>query len=1070
LTVEYTNRPVGVDIERPRLSWCFDATPGNRQTAYRIIVASTPTALENEDCDRWDSGKVNSEQSIQVPYDGPVLDPGEHVYWKVRAWDGDDEPGPWSEVAEWEQGLGSEDWSAEWIGAPFGSNRERIQNHERAWADYTVEVEAETSGPFGIVVRARDSQNCVMARVDAEFETLRFSRRENGGWTTIREEPIDPPNGETIRARVTVEGNTIKAQFGRNPVYESEIAVTEAGRPGLYVPAASTAVVSEFLAKSDDDEYIYQESFDDPPTDPVWTDGTIDGGRLVLNDAGVALLQVFRPYVAPAPQFRREFELDDDIDRARAYICGLGLYDLEVNGARVGDRVLDPGQTNYEGQVLYATHDVTEQLQEGGNAIGVTLGRGRFGEAPPAVVHWHRAPWWSDPKLCLQLEITLTNGDTRTITTGPEWTVTDGALRFDSLFYGECFDARRDPGDWQSPDYDDSEWEAVELVAGPDGDRRSQHVQPIAETAEITPVSVERLESQGFIFDFGKQIVGWPALTVEGSRGDDLRIQAGEYTTEDGVFARTPYRDAEIQENTIILDGDGQERWSPRFTYHGFRYIQIEGSGVPTDPDDLELTATAIHTPVEANDTSSVATDNEVFQQLHDNCRQALLNNLHSIPTDTPVYEKRGWTGDAQLIAETGIYNFDMSRFNQKRLEDLKAEVETKGGGFVPTVVPCPNPDLYATNSDRPLVLGWQSEYPLLVWWMYRYYGDERVLSEHYDHLRDFLSFVDRHTDDDHLVRDGLGDWLPPHTDTPHPPEGPAIVGSAYYYRCLQVVTAIAECLGHAKDAQRYRKLAEDLETAFNDEFLDHSAGLYRTGETVEYRQTSNLLPLAFDMVPSDYEATVEANLVADITDANDGHLNVGVFGAKFLLQELSERDHHELAVAIAETTTYPGWGFMLRHGASALWEGWNPDSRSLDHHFLGTIDEWFYQYLAGIREPLAPGFRQIRIAPRVGAGITWCEGRVETVRGTIESRWEVGAEGLNLAVEIPGNTTGRVELPTLEWGGVDVVEGSNQIWSTGEAVRPLPSSISDITRTNERVVVEVEAGTFEFVVAPHQE
>lgn len=1082
LRTEYATDPVGIDVRAPRLSWAIDAERrGAAQSAYRILVASSREALLDDRGDLWDSGKVASDRSLHVEYEGADLGSGERAFWKVRVWDEADEPSPWSDPTHWEMGLLDGDWRADWIGSPDGSDREVIAEHERQWTDYAVEVECSIDrGPFGVLFRAEDSYNAYLAELDVDDAgELAFSLklREHGRWRTLDDvvcSDAAPP--AELRLRVEVRENEIATFVDGEEIHATTDETHETGRVGLYAPEGASASVSEIVATDHDGTTLYADDFETPArTADNYSGGQIEDGALEVADSGVVLLHVFRPHVAPGPLFRTEVDLDAAVETARAYVCGLGFYELEINGSRIGEHVLDPGRTNYDGTVLYATHDVTDALRSGDNAIGVALGRARYGAPPPTIVNWHRAPWWSDPTLLLQIEVTLADGTTRTITSGDDWRTTDGPTRFDSLLYGEVHDARRDPTAWTTPGFDDSAWDEARIRSGPDGDLVAQQVRPIEPTDELTPVSTTEPEPGVFVYDFGRQVVGLPELAVDGERGADVTVKAGERLEDDGtVYARSPYREAEIQEDTYVLRGDGAETWSPRFTYHGFRYVQVAGDGAPEDPDGA-VTATEAHTPIERGDESGFAASNERFGRIHECCRRALLNNLHSVPTDTPVYEKRGWTGDALLTAEMAMYNFDPSRFETKRLRDLRTEVRLSRDDSVPAVVPSSDDADEDPNLDRDPVLGWQSEYPLLVWWMYRYYGDESALEEHYDELVAFVEYVRRQATDEVVVETGLGDWLPPGRDSPHPPEGPSIVGTTYYYESVSTLVDVAELLGKSADVERFEALADSIETAFTDRFFDPNRARYDTDDCDEYRQTSSVLALAFDLVPDEHEDAVVERLVADVVEERDYHLDTGVFGTKYLLQVLSERSYHDVATAVAGQRTHPSWGYMIENGATALWESWDDDSRSLNHHFLGTVDEWFYKYVAGIREPAAPGFRRVRIAPvvcdeSVSHALEWAEARVDTISGTVASRWERlpaaesgGRPGLRLEATVPGNCTGRVELPTLGFDRVHVTVDGETVWRCDGRESDAPTGVTSVETADERIVCAVESGTYAF-------
>ncbi|SEW31068.1 alpha-L-rhamnosidase [Natrinema salifodinae] len=803
----------------------------------------------------------------------------------------------------------------------------------------------------------------------------------------------------------------------------------------------------------------------------------------------------------PEPLLRNEFDLEKDVEAARVHISGVGCYELFLNGERVGDRVLDPAQTQYDETILYSTYDVTEYLQSGTNAIGTALGRLRFGEmvADNGDWGWSDAPWWSDPQLLVQLNVEFADGTSTSIVTDDGWRMTDGPTRFDSLFSGEVYDARRERPGWTEPDYDDGDWEAPSLADNPADELRPQHVQPMRITATLDPVAITEPEDDVYVFDFGQVMTGWAELAVDGSAGTDVTLTYGEKLNDDGTVDNSNFLvAAPMQRDRYILDGDGTETWEPSYSYKGFRYVQVEG--YPGDPDDDALEAKYVHSDIAEGVESGFESSNDLLDRIHENTRRAYLNNMQAVPTDTPKYEKNGWTGDAQLTAETGIYNFDMARFWEKWLRDF-ADAQREDGEL-PTVVPNNTmysfvdfePNFDAVQGPTP---GWDAAFILIPWWVYQYYGDTRLLERHYDDWTRYIDWMQQWSDgdilddlpetiadheepvrryeDSHVLPVGLGDWGgAPLIDEDDGYGGSGnevpITSTAYYYRFTRVLAETASLIGLDDEADEWSALAEEVRADFNEEFLDTERGYYRTGDVGVYLQTSNVLPLAFDMVPDEYEDVVVANLVEDIVETHDGRLNTATLGTKYLLPVLTEYGHHDVAYTVATQTDYPSWGHWIENDRTSLLEFWELDSRSWNHHFLGVTDEWFYKYLAGIRAA-EPGYEHVRIAPQPAGDLERVSARTDTVRGPVESRWELvgpsdtgrDERGIHLDVTIPGNSTATVELPTMGGDRVRVRESEKSIWNNGNRTRPEHPGVENVAREGDRIVVEVTSGEFSF-------
>lgn len=762
--------------------------------------------------------------------------------------------------------------------------------------------------------------------------------------------------------------------------------------------------------------------------------------------------------VPPNPLLRKEFSLEKEVAEAQLHISGLGYNEAYLNSERIGDNVIDPAMTDYEETVLFTTYDVTELLQEGENALGVALGRGRFGEPMENVWFWDDTPWWDDPQLLVQLNVTFADGSTTSIVSDDTWSATDGPTRYDSLFGGEEYDAREEQPGWTTTSFEDDDWDASVVVDAPQGELEPQRVQPVKTHETVTPVSRSNPEDDVYVFDMGVMIAGWTRLTVDGPEGTEIKITMGEKVGDDGRVQHS-WSGMVYQDDIYILDGDGTETWESSFTYKGFRYVEIEG--FPGTPEADNLEGVFAYTDLESGSDSDFACSNDLLNQIHENTRRALLNNHHGVVQDTPIYEKNGWTGDAQATAATAMFNFDMARFYQKWLRDMRdAQLES---GEVPVIVPTSDwsyegePGWGAVHGPTP---AWDATYFILPWLMYQFNGDERLLRKHYEPMKRYMDWFEGYFDG-YIPEMGLGDWVAPGEN-----EVP-IVATSYYHRELDLLAKTARVLGHDGEAAAFEEKKRAVADAFNDRFYDPDTESYGTEAVDTYVQTSNVLPLAFGMVPDDRIKGVVDSLVEDIEENHDGHLFTGLYGTKHILPVLSEHGHHDVAYGIATKTTYPSWGHWVENGMTALLENWSLDARSRDHHFLGTVDEWFYSYLAGIRRPSEPAFEHVEIAPMPAGDLDSAEGRVDTVRGQIESQWELTDDGLELEVEVPWNTTATIQIPTLGSNKVRVRESGKTIWNNGSRTRPNHTGIETVERIDDAVVVEVGSGEYSFELEP---
>lgn len=742
--------------------------------------------------------------------------------------------------------------------------------------------------------------------------------------------------------------------------------------------------------------------------------------------------------VLPGPLFRQAFRLAAPVRQARAYICGLGYYEFLLNGRKVGDHVLDPIVTQYDQHVRYVTYDVTEHLRAGENAAGVMLGNGWYNCHTPEVWHFDKASWRDYPKLLLQIEATLEDGSQVVVCSDPTWKVADGPIQFDGLRNGETWDARSERPGWAAPGHDDHDWKQALVVPGPGGLLQAQISPPCKVIESISPVSVKEVRPGVAVYDLGQNIAGWSQLRVSGPAGTEVTLRHAERLAGDGDIDQErikPFiKEGDCQTDRYILKGEGEEVWEPHFTYHGFQYVQA--TGLPDKPSLDNLRGRVVHTAFEP--TGSFACSNELLNRIQECTLWAYRGNFVGIPTDCPHREKNGWTGDAQLATETGLLNFDAAAAYRHWLDTI-ADTQRPSGQF-PGIVPSSG---WGYNwGSGP---AWDNAFVLIPWYLYQYTGDQEVLERHYDGIKLYVDFCTQMATD-HIASFGLGDWCHPDNTRAAPA---ALTSTAYYGVDARITAQIANLLGKTGDAERYGRLAEDIRASFNRKF-GLADGRYAGGE-----QTSQGCALYQGMVEEADRSRVVERLLEAI-EQNDGRLDVGILGAKYVPRALADAGHTELAYSLLTRTDYPSWGHWLGQGATTLWEDWRGAS-SRNHIMFGDISAWMYTYLAGIA-PEAPGFQRILIHPRPVGDLTWVTAEHCSPYGLIRSAWRRSGTEFTLDVTIPANTSARVVLPTNEVGTVMTDD------------QPLTEARDfTISPTDSGLAIEVGSGTFRLGVRNHR-
>ncbi len=694
--------------------------------------------------------------------------------------------------------------------------------------------------------------------------------------------------------------------------------------------------------------------------------------------------------VLPAPFLRKVFNCRAETGSARLYICGLGYYELYINGRRVGDHVLDPVVSQYDRRARYVVYDVGEYLVPGENAIGVILGNGWYNCHTPEVWHFDKASWRDYPKMLLELEL-----DGKTVLCSDEsWKVSGGPIVFDGLRNGETYDARLELDGWLSPDYDDSGWQMAARVPGPGGVLQIQSMPPCKVMQTLAAEKQWELPDGSVVFDIGQNIAGWARITVSGKKGTELIIKYAERLNDkndiDQSNIASLIKGGDCQTDRYILKGSGREVWEPRFTYHGFRYLRISGPLADVRIEKVE--GRVVHTAFGRIGAFSCSDD--TLNRLQNCTIWSYVGNFVGIPTDCPHREKNGWTGDAQLAAETGLFNFAAGTAYEQWMDSF-ADVQ-RPSGQLPGIVPSAGWGFKWGSGPA-----WDSAFLLIPWYVYLYTGSDLAIRTHYKAMKQYVDYCTSMATG-HIVSFGLGDWC--HVDSKRAVQA-ELTSTAYYYVDSVLLAKFAGINGKSADRSRYEKLAAKIKDAFNRRFYK-GGGVYANGE-----QTA-LACAVYQGLVEDSEKDKVVGQLAEAVKANGCKPDFGILGAKYVPRALSENGHADLAYKLITQPEFPGWAHWLGQGATTLWESWAGDF-SLNHIMFGDISAWMYQYLGGIRpDPENPGFRHVIIKPLPVSGLEWARAEHAAPVGKITSAWKKSGGRFELEVEIPAGSTATIIMP----------------------------------------------------------
>ncbi len=698
----------------------------------------------------------------------------------------------------------------------------------------------------------------------------------------------------------------------------------------------------------------------------------------------------------PAPMFRKSFNIDKDIESARLYTSAAAYYKLYINGMVPDSIKLDPGYTHYDKRNLYTTYDVTKFLRKGENVIAAVLGNGFYNEsAPVATWDFEKARWRDRAKMIMEIRVTYEDGTTLVIPSDNTWKTAIGPHIYNNIYSGETYDARREIPGWNTSEFDDTKWNNAIPAKVPSPMLVSQTMSPVRVTKEYPAVSRHAFGDTVFVFDFGINLTGVCDLKISGPRGTKVTLTHGELLKENGRLEMRnldiyykPITGIEFQTDTYILKGEGEESFSPEFTYHGFRYVEVKSDN-PITLKKEDLKALFIHSDLER--VGSFSCSNELLNKIWKASNQSYLCNLHSIPTDCPQREKNGWTADAHIAIDLGLLNFDGIKFYEKWMNDFVDNQKPEGNisGIIPSS---------GWGYDDWIGPVWDAALFIIPDALEKYYGDTRTIEKLYSTCEKYLDYLTNREDQDGTVAYGIGDWVYYKTQTPT-----EYTTTCFYYWDNILMAHFAEITGN--DSSPYNQKAVALRELINKKYFNAATCLYANGS-----QTAQALALALEIVSEEYEAKLAENLNKSVVE-NNYHLDFGVLGSKYVPRMLSKYGYAETAYKMATQKTAPSWGNWIEQGFTTLAETWvlSPEFRdaSVNHVFLGDISAWMVNSLAGINyDDDNRGFERIIIKPDFIEDLSWVKGEYNSVKGLIKSEWFRKGKHIRLSVTIPPNTT----------------------------------------------------------------
>ncbi|MFC0775250.1 family 78 glycoside hydrolase catalytic domain [Terrimonas alba] len=736
------------------------------------------------------------------------------------------------------------------------------------------------------------------------------------------------------------------------------------------------------------------------------------------------------------PIFRKEFSIDKKVKSATAFVCGLGHFEMYINGKKIGNHFLDPGWTNYTKHAQYVSFDITGEIQQGNNAIGVMLGNGFY--YIPGQRYRKMTGAYGLPKMIIRTIIEYTDGSSSDIVSDENWKASSSPIIFSSIFGGEDYDASLEQDGWNKPGFNDGQWKKVVITTGP-----STLDGPVAEPLKImqrfTPVTQTQLTANTWTYDLGQNFSGIPSITIKGNKGDTIRIIPAELINKDGTANQKATGSPSYY--TYILKGVSDEHWHPRFSYYGFRYLQVQLiSADTTKPLPVVKNIEGLHIRNAANTVGAFNCSNDLFNKTNILIDWAIKSNTMSVFTDCPHREKLGWLEQTHLMGASVQYNYDIAGVCRKVIRDMMQAQYPDGK--IPEIAP------EFTKFTPPFDESpeWGSAAIILPWYNYQWYGDKQTLAEAYEMMKSYLMYLKSKTKDN-ILSHGLGDWfdIGPNKSGFAQMTKMGITATATFYYDLTIMTSVAKLLNKPADAKIYQQLASRVKHSFNTKFFDQQKKQYDSAS-----QTANAMALYMNLVePKNKQAVINA-LINDIRSRNDA-LTAGDIGYRYVLRALEEAGRSDLIFDMNSRDDVPGYGFQLKHGATALTESWQAyESVSNNHFMLGHLMEWFYAGLVGIKQSAGSvAYKEIVIKPEPVGNIMNAQASYRSAYGLIKVSWEKKESRFELDIDIPANTSAVVYLPAQK---------TSSVMKDGKPV-------VNASFTNGRSIIKIGSGKYNFTV-----
>ena len=1134
LKTEYQINPLGIDIETPAFSWKMISagTYSARQKAYQLIVAEGKENLSKSKY-VYDTGKVDSGSSVCIPYNGEKLEPSTRYFWKVRIWDENGDVFESSETAWFETALmGADLDNAQWIGSDkvlfskyradgvfefdfqieegssqavfvFGNrdesnfvelefNMNGNNNSPEFIVSHTIEgekIEDESVSLSSIISdKERNSKHHVLLNLTPPnyYRQYDFDIFING------EKVIKPKNEEN-------DGNDPFARF-RGP--SSEFTV-------IPIPDGSLAPLARIYAIGFKQPLGQNATFSNLKITERKYNSTIYRSDEVYVVHGDGELQTWLPGEdISAPMLRKSFELEKEIKEARLYVTARGIYEMSINGKNVSTDFLNPGWTDYNYRIMYNTYDITDFLSPGENTIGAILGTGWYSDFVGYEANW-RDQYGMKQSLLAKLLITYTDGSSETIVTDESWQVNDnGPITANSLLSGVDYDARKEIIGWDKTDYDASLWENASIYDAPEEDVIIQAYIGAPVKAEMVLTAQEMTEPKAntYVYDMGQNMVGIPSIKIKGENGQEVTVRYSEmiypetppadpmaplttadYETMAGQLYTDNLRGALATDHYIFKGSQNGEIFEPRFTLHGFRYIEISGLETPPALEDVKA---LVLNSLDETESSKYETSNEKINQLFSNIQWGQRGNFVSIPTDCPQRDERlGWTGDAQIFSRTSTYNANVAPFFKRWALSLLDGQKEDGNydNYLPKV------DAGILETGRGFMtegaFGWTDAGIIILWQIYQQYGDVSILQQNYESMKRYMLFVEDNATNFIQPSGGYGDWLAIENTSSD------LTNTAYTGYDAQIMAQIAAVLGEEEDQKNYEELFENIKDAFNKRYFDSegntvipagspvggngffgpSRGNVELTEepTILNTQTSLALPLYFNMVNDSIKKDAAAHLARAIIN-NDYCLSTGFLGTPCLAPVLSDYGYDDIAYELFQQNQYPSWLYPVEQGATTIWERWNSytldtgfgdvSMNSFNHYSYGAIQEWMIAYSAGIqRDENNPGYKHFILQPKVGGNFTYIKGSYESIYGTIKSGWEsenktltsttnAADYGYTYKATVPENTSATLVLRNTDSKKFKIIKGEEGITAIKDSENTITCEL-----TSGEYIIEVK-------------